>query len=690
MSSAAPPPPQPESPSAGAGAGGGGDKVLAAAQHIVKSLATSKNAADDMIRILSGFDNRLSSITNDHLFPSPDPSSGSGSASASASASGSSASEISAAAAFDAADQLIQLWDATPEALVFEAPEEDVAQYLAAVDVAVEHLARGGPGGARAGVAVQLAMARLEEELRHLMVRHAVPIDPTGLFFSLRRLSLESMDDLDASSEFDAATPLSLDGTPAGPETARGGALGSNPFEDQVFDPVRPEAVDELRAIADRMARAGYSRELADAYCGVRRDLLDEYLSVLGVERLSIDEVQRIEWKLLNDKMKKWVHGVKTVVRVLLAGERRLCDQVLAASEDLMEECFLESTKGCIMQILSFGDAVAVCPRSPEKVPRILDMYEALSEVIPEMRDLCIGSSGDGVISDVQAILDRLGDAVRGNLFEFGKMLQQETSRRAMTAGEIHPMTRYVMNYLRLLVVYSETLDVLLADDNGDDDAFRTPYDQDQEHLESMAPLGRRLLKLISYLEANLEEKSKLYEDAALECIFAMNNLLYIVQKVKDSELGKILGDHWIKRRSGKIRQYSKSYLRISWTKALSYFKEDGYGSGSGSGSGSGHSSSRMSVKERFKNFNMAFEEIYRNQTLWKVPDPQLREELKISISENVIPAYRAFLGRYGHQVDGGRNPGKYIKYTPEDLESQLSDLFEGSSVSANHSRRRT
>ncbi|RLN24929.1 exocyst complex component EXO70B1-like [Panicum miliaceum] len=208
-----------------------------------------------MICILSGFDNRLSSITNDHLFPSPDPSSGSGSTSAL----GSSASEISCAAAFDAADQLIQLWDATPEALVFEAPEDDVAPYLAAVAVAVEHLSRGGPSGTRAGVAMQLAMARLEEELRHLMVRHAAPIDPTGLFFSLHRLSLESLDDLDTSSEFDAATLHSLDGIPAG-----------------------------------------------------------------------IDEVQRIEWKLLNDKMKKWVHGVKTVVRVLLAGERRLCDQVLA------------------------------------------------------------------------------------------------------------------------------------------------------------------------------------------------------------------------------------------------------------------------------------------------------------------------------------------------------------------------
>uniref|UniRef100_A0A453QVH6 Exocyst subunit Exo70 family protein n=1 Tax=Aegilops tauschii subsp. strangulata TaxID=200361 RepID=A0A453QVH6_AEGTS len=373
---------------------------------------------------------------------------------------------------------------------------------------------------------------------------------------------------------------------------------------------------------------------------------------------------------------------------------QRQDEEVLAVSDELREECFVESTKGCIMQILNFGDAVAVCPRSPEKLSRILDMYEALAEVIPEMKDLCLGSSGDGVISDVQAILDRLGEAVRGTLFEFGKVLQQESSRRAMTAGEIHPMTRYVMNYLRLLVVYSETLDGLLDDDGDESNALERPEDKDQdtEHLEGMTPLGRRLLKLMCYLEANLEDKSKLYEDAALECIFSMNNLLYIVQKVKDSELGKILGDHWVRRRSGKIRQYSKSYLRISWMKTLSYLRDDvhGSGGGSGSGSGSGHSGSRMSIKEKFKNFNLSFEEIYRNQTLWKVPDPQLREELKISISENVIPAYRAFLGRYGSQVDGGKNSGKYIKYTPEDLESQLSDLFEGSPGSANHSRRRT
>ncbi|OEL17142.1 Exocyst complex component EXO70A1 [Dichanthelium oligosanthes] len=646
-----------------------------------------------MIRILSGFDHRLSSITSD-LFPSPSP--------AAPEASGEQeplANSLSSSlAAFDAAEQLIHLWDTTPEALVFEAPEDDAAHYLAAVDVAVDHLASSSSSSnpavyGRAGVAVQLAMARLEDELRHLMLRHAVPLDASGLYCSLRRLSLGSMDDLDTSSEFDPATPHSQDGGGgAGPDTARSASIaGNNPFDEQVFDLVRPEAVDELRAIADRMVLAGYASELAQVYCAIRRDLLDECLNVLGVERLSIDEVQRVEWKHLNDKMKKWVHGVKTVVRSLLTGERRLCDQVLAASDELRDECFVESTKGCIMQIRSFGDAVAVCTRSPEKLSRILDMYEALAEVIPELKELFFGSYGDDVIHDLEGVLERLGDAVKGTLLEFGKVLQQESSRRPMMAGEIHPMTRYVMNYLRLLVVYSDTLDTLL-DDTGagdvDHNGLHNGTDEDEEYLKSLTPLGRRMVKLISYLEANLDEKSKLYEDAALQCIFSMNNTLYIVQKVKDSELGRILGDHWIRRRRGKIRQNSKSYLRVSWTKVLSYLRDDGHGSsGSGSFSGSGSSSSR--IKEKLKNFNLAFDEIYRSQTLWKVPDPQLREELKISISENVIPAYRAFTGRYGSLVDSGRNSGKYIKYTPEDLENHLSDLFEGSLGSANHSRRR-
>ncbi|KAI4319032.1 hypothetical protein MLD38_032682 [Melastoma candidum] len=97
-----------------------------------------------------------------------------------------------------------------------------------------------------------------------------------------------------------------------------------------------------------------------------------------------------------------------------------------------------------------------------------------------------------------------------------------------------------------------------------------------------------------------------------------------------------------------------------------------------------------MALKDRFKNFNACFEEIYRIQTAWKVPDDQLREELRISISEMVIPAYRSFVGRFGSQLESGKNSGKYIKYMPEDLENYLSDLFEGSPGVLHHMRRKS
>jgi hypothetical protein len=45
----------------------------------------------------------------------------------------------------------------------------------------------------------------------------------------------------------------------------------------------------------------------------------------------------------------------------------------------------------------------------------------------------------------------------------------------------------------------------------------------------NMTPLGHCVLMLISHLQCKIDEKSRLYEDEALQNIFFKNNLLYIV-----------------------------------------------------------------------------------------------------------------------------------------------------------------
>ena len=50
----------------------------------------------------------------------------------------------------------------------------------------------------------------------------------------------------------------------------------------------------------------------------------------------------------------------------------------------------------------------------------------------------------------------------------------------------------------------------------------------------------------------------------------------------------------------------------------------------------------------RFKSFNGQFEELHQRQSQWSVPDPELRESLRLSIAEVLLPAYRSFIKRFG------------------------------------------
>ncbi|KAJ6375383.1 hypothetical protein OIU77_000376 [Salix suchowensis] len=641
------------------GGGGEDDRVMATAQKIVNSLNTSKNAREDMLLILSSFDNRLSNLS--YVIKT---------------------GSESQSSILDNAEKIILRSDSgmssNAEAFSWYDSAGEAGDYLDAVDKILDLLDNLSVGPDpevldRAETVLQVAMSRLEEEFGHILIRNTVPLDAERLYGSIRRVSLSfAANEGEIDEEF-----ASFEEVESGSVCfhERGGSLG----DDLCVDLINSEAVMYLKDIADRMIRAGYEKECVQVYSSVRRDALDDCLAILGVEKLSIEEVQRIDWKSLDEKMKKWVRAVKAGDRVLLRGERRLCDVIFSGSDSAREVCFNETAKGFLMQLLNFAEAVSIVRRSPEKLFRILDMYDALSGVFPDLEAMV---TDEFVYSEAKGVLAGLGRAAKGTFVVFENAVKSETSRKPMLGGVIHPLTRYVMNYVKLLVDYSDTLNSLLENDEDELDGLQID-DSERLQLESLSPIARRLLALLSTLESNLEEKSTLYEDGAMRYIFRMNNILYMVQKVKDSELIKILGDQWVRNHRGQIRRYATAYLRAAWSKALSCLKDEGIGGGSN------NASSKVALKERFKSFNACFEEIYRIQTGWKVPDPQLREELRISISENVLPAYRSFTGRFGSQIDSGRHAGKYIKYTPDDLENYLIDLFEGTPLVLHHLRRK-
>lgn len=72
-------------------------------------------------------------------------------------------------------------------------------------------------------------------------------------------------------------------------------------------------------------------------------------------------------------------------VKLLFAGEKKICDQIFDDTNFHKDYCFAELTANSVLMLLSFGKAVAKSKRSPEKLFVLLDMYEIMRELQPEV-----------------------------------------------------------------------------------------------------------------------------------------------------------------------------------------------------------------------------------------------------------------------------------------------------------------
>lgn len=144
-----------------------------------------------------------------------------------------------------------------------------------------------------------------------------------------------------------------------------------------------------------------------------------------------------------------------------------------------------------------------------------------------------------------------LGNSARGILREFENAIEEENSKSPVPGGTIHPLTRYVMNYLIFLSDYKETLTNITANDPTDiskglPNSVMDLFGQLDGHGDQLgspaSALSVRLGWIITSLQCKLDAKSNLYQDVSLSSLFLTNNLHYIVKKVKGSELIALLG----------------------------------------------------------------------------------------------------------------------------------------------------
>ncbi|XP_073270730.1 exocyst complex component EXO70B1-like [Primulina huaijiensis] len=615
----------------------GEEKLVAIARQIAKSLGRTETMTDDIIKIFSNFDGRLREKLTEKLsdgdverilnsldrqisgYISLDRSIWSNSADSSA--------------FLDSVDQLIaSVRNWTPLA-----DDKNISSYLD-----------------RAEDLLQQSMFRLEDEFRTLVERGADSFDSTR-GESAHHHDYYYSDDDGSVEDDDNFIPL------AQPVTDY----------DIIIDALPAGTIGDLHEIAKRMVVAGYLKECSHVYSTYRREFLEESFSRLGLQKLSIDEVQKMQWAQLEDEIEKWVKAIKVALRILFPSERRLCDRIFLGFSSAADLSFMEVCRGSTIQLLNFADAVAIGSRAPERLFKVLDVYEAVSDLMPEFEFIFSDQYGITLRNEVITIWKRLGEAIRGVFMELENLIRRDPVKAAVPGGGVHPMNRYVMNYLRAACRSRRTLEQIFEESVGPHSSNFEYSKRDNIVLSSSSSLAVRMEWIMEFLESNLEGKSKIYRDKTLSSVFMMNNGRYIVQKVKDNDLGTLLGDDWIRKHEAKIKQYHVNYQRGTWSKVLAVLKID---------SNSLSPVAPKNLRDKLNLFNTYFEEICSSQSTWVIVDEYLGEELRASIRGSLIPAYRNFIGRLQALVDFGKHGDRHIRYSVEDIEARIGELFQSGS----------
>ncbi|XP_029933303.1 exocyst complex component 7 isoform X6 [Myripristis murdjan] len=238
--------------------------------------------------------------------------------------------------------------------------------------------------------------------------------------------------------------------------------------------------------------------------------------------------------------------------------------------------------------------------------------------------------------------------------------------------GTVHELTSNAILFLQQLLDFHETAGAMLASQETSSSA--SSYSSEF----SKRLLSTYICKVLGNLQLNLLSKSKVYEDSALSAIFLHNNYNYILKSLEKSDLIQLVTVTQKKAESSyrelieqQIQTYQRSWLKV--TEHLTDRNMPVFQPGTKL-----KDKERQVIKDKFKGFNDGLEELCKIQKVWAIPDKEQRDFIRQAQKKVVSEAYRAFLQRCAN-ISFTKNPEKYHKYRPEQVEEMIERLFDTS-----------
>ncbi|KAK2660125.1 hypothetical protein Ddye_006658 [Dipteronia dyeriana] len=437
--------------------------------------------------------------------------------------------------------------------------------------------------------------------------------------------------------------------------------------------------VQVLRGIAETLANNDCLDICLDIFVKVRYRRAAKALMRLNPDYLktySPEEIDGMEWESLETAITLWIQHFEVAVKTVFISEKKLCVQILGGIMDgvLWLECFVKIADKIMAVFFRFGEGVARSSKEPQKLFKLLDMFDSMEKIKIQFSEVFEGEAGADICTRFRELEKLLIHASSKVFWEFG--LQIEGNADGFPPPQdcsVPKLVRYAINYLKYLAtdIYSVSMAKVLRTEQIWKAGILSKPETDENLLNDS------ITNIMEALQRNIESKRSHYKDKIQPHVFAMNTYWYIYMRTRNTELSKLLGDKYMKK-TYKVFTEESAYLyqRQAWGPLVRLLDTEDLKIQSNVGA---------IMKSKMDAFFRGFEEIsQKHRGSYVIQDVDLREQIRESTIKFVVPVYTEFFNSYSSVVQAK----SYIN--PESMKGLLGQIFNGADrVSDGKFRRR-
>ena len=207
-------------------------------------------------------------------------------------------------------------------------------------------------------------------------------------------------------------------------------------------------------------------------------------------------------------------------------------------------------------------------------------------------------------------------------------------------------------------------------------------------------PIFAIIADVLEALVQNIDAKSKFYKKGqSLTQLFLLNNYFYISKSVRTTPglLELINGPDSASAPANNLNsavyerplKQNVDLYQDNWKSCVEHLMDVTYVHDGGVQQVL-NSNQRQMVKDKFKNFNHDFDELWKTQKQYSIPDMDLRAMVLKDVHQILIPMYDKFLAKYASSGAGAgattmeftKNLQKYIRYDVSMIKDMVNQFF--------------